>query len=274
MADGQRRRDSRLEWAAVFDRLGLPRLPRTREVFGALPGVAAVGLTLLYAVGAMLWVAELQGVPVSVVDAMPLVPLEQILSRGIGTVILVTVILPIFGMMIIAAPLIEARVEARLDELDRSPEPEKAQRDYRRKLRRNRLIMNLVLLVAVLNVPPVWAAGTLLFVGAVRWLMPRVEAPSLRALFAALLVSGLVVALVDAFVDPRPRPTARLMLVGTAAIEGPLVVATDATWYVAPDEERIDAVPVRQIRAVRLSTPPRDRDSLLELVGLGGLTPF
>jgi hypothetical protein len=52
-----------------------------------IPGVAAVILGLLYTTGALLKTAQLRGAGVSVTDALPLVPLQQLLSLGIGTLV-------------------------------------------------------------------------------------------------------------------------------------------------------------------------------------------
>jgi hypothetical protein len=58
-----------------------------RDAFVVVPGFAAIGLALLYGTGAVIKSGQLRGADQNVRDTLPLVPLEQVLALGIGTVI-------------------------------------------------------------------------------------------------------------------------------------------------------------------------------------------
>jgi hypothetical protein len=55
-------------------------------------GIAAIILGLLYALGAMLTMADLHGEGLSVRDTIRLIPLPELLARGIGTALTVGVV--------------------------------------------------------------------------------------------------------------------------------------------------------------------------------------
>jgi hypothetical protein len=75
-----------------------------------LPGLAAIGLALLYGVGAILVVAQLIGAHLTV-GTLVLVPLEQILARGIGTVVVSSVVVPLLAVTAWSAVTAERRTE-------------------------------------------------------------------------------------------------------------------------------------------------------------------
>jgi hypothetical protein len=55
------------------------------EIGAVLPGIAAAFGGALYAIGASVWSAQLRDAGLVVHDALPIVPLSQLLSRGIDT---------------------------------------------------------------------------------------------------------------------------------------------------------------------------------------------
>src|SRR4051794_12852061 len=71
------------------------RLQGLLPALTAIPVVLALGLVLLYTVGASLVIAQLVPGDIGVTDAITLIPLEQILARGIGTVIVGSILIPI-----------------------------------------------------------------------------------------------------------------------------------------------------------------------------------
>jgi hypothetical protein len=62
-----------------------------------VPGVVALGLALLYSVGALLKTFELLDAGIDVTEALPLVPLEQVLARGIGTAAIAVIVASFMG---------------------------------------------------------------------------------------------------------------------------------------------------------------------------------
>lgn len=73
-----------VETAAVAE-APTPTRPTSLQLIALLPGLAVAGLALLYATGALIKTSQLRDAGVSVQDALPLVPIEQLLALGIGT---------------------------------------------------------------------------------------------------------------------------------------------------------------------------------------------
>ena len=62
----------------------LPRMEMLRDVVAALPAATAVFLGLFYGLGVLLTTTELIGAHVSVLRALPLIPLQDHLTKGLG----------------------------------------------------------------------------------------------------------------------------------------------------------------------------------------------
>ena len=65
-----------------------------------VPGFAALGLGLLYATGAVIKAGQLRGEGLNVRDTLPLVPLEQILALGIGTLVTSLIWVVVFAALV------------------------------------------------------------------------------------------------------------------------------------------------------------------------------
>jgi len=90
-----------------------PRGDYTR--LGALVGAAfAISVAALYAVGAVLRAAELLAADVDVREAVPLVPLEQILTRGMAEVLRgflsLLVLIPLIGVSAFVVGAVEKAI--------------------------------------------------------------------------------------------------------------------------------------------------------------------
>ncbi len=81
-----------------------------------LPGIAALGLALLYAIGATIVTADLIGAGLSVGATLALIPLEQILARGVGTALLVSVVVPALVVALVMLALLEKRGRRRAED--------------------------------------------------------------------------------------------------------------------------------------------------------------
>lgn len=56
------------------------------QLFALLPAAAVLGVAVLYGTGALIKTAQLRDADLSVQETLPLVPIEQLLALGIGTV--------------------------------------------------------------------------------------------------------------------------------------------------------------------------------------------
>jgi hypothetical protein len=71
-----------------------------REIVRLLPVLGAVGLAVLYLVGALVKVGQLQSTGVAVGDALPLIPLSQLLAAALPILVPTVILLPltVFGL--------------------------------------------------------------------------------------------------------------------------------------------------------------------------------
>ncbi len=60
--------------------------PSLQGVLTALPAVSALSVAVLYGLGVLLNVTQLLGADVPVLDALPLIPLQDHLTKGLGAV--------------------------------------------------------------------------------------------------------------------------------------------------------------------------------------------
>ncbi|HEX8741817.1 MAG TPA: hypothetical protein VF712_01670 [Thermoleophilaceae bacterium] len=189
---------------------------RWSTILTALPGVAAVFLGALYAIGALLTMADLRGAGLRVRDTMPLIPIEDLLARGIGTAIFLS------GLLAIAALELAARAALERDDADPLG-----------------LMLWLTLLVigcgaavtAIVTVPWILAASIcaaiVVFFGA-QWLIGS-WTPWLAAL---VIVTGLAI---DNLAAPAPLPRAALAIENAPPMSGGLIAVNEGAWYLAGD---------------------------------------
>lgn len=89
---------------------GAPSLVKAATV---APAVAAVSIGALYTIGILVWSAQLRDAGVTVTDALPLIPLSQLLARGIDAAVGLTPSLIIILIVAVGMVLAELRSRAR-----------------------------------------------------------------------------------------------------------------------------------------------------------------
>jgi hypothetical protein len=253
----------------------------------------------------MLKIAELGNAGLKIRDTLPLIPLEQILARGIGTVVFAGLLFPTLAVGLLVGVRVAERStrrvrakpsdqESELDEVKRDLEA--AQRgdvaayqrvvdqmnQIHRQVRRLSWRVYLLLLIAAIALLAVTAVsslqvalgGALLLVGIV---VTNVKPPdSLRELRLLVrpiaLASGcfLLGAVLAAFINPAPLPEARLAG-PTGAITGGLVTTTDQRWVLRLAPDRLSVLPAERVREARVTQFDND-ESVVELVT--GWKPF
>jgi len=238
------------------------------RMFAVLPGVAAVGLALLYAVGAVEWVAEVNGERLAPGRVMPLVPLEQVLARGVSTVALAgavgLVVAPIVGWVL--------RWE------EQRPEDGKRPLDLRTRKGRAGFVLIEVALAGLgfMIFPPViWIGLVALLVWlAVRaWRGRRLELPYRRLLAVAAAVA-LFLLLAQTLFDPEPLPRVRVTLEKAPELRGRLITSTGETWYVVVDDERVVGVPAARVIRGRFEAKRGEPSSIFgDIFGTEPLRP-
>jgi hypothetical protein len=227
------------------------------RLFALLPGVFAVGLAGLYAVGATLWVSEVNGADLDVGHVMPLIPLEQVLARGVGIVAVVG------GLSLIVSPVAWFILRS---QVVRGDGAERTRIDRTRGKHRavvGLLFLVLMLLLALVAPLVVWLGVTLGFAayyvawwrGAIREVMP------LARLMTYTAAIGLVIILAQTWFDPGDLSSVRVVTDSRVALQGKLLVNTGDTWYVVTDEPRVIGIPADQVIRSKIAAEEGERHS-------------
>ena len=271
-----------------------------------IPAIAVVGLAALYAVGALLKAAQLEGAGLVISDTLSLLPLETILGAGIGVVIRSAILLVGIGAIVLGGPALlrqffawmdrrAAERDKRVDELskridaldedssDLDEEVNFLAADVQRQKRQDKIrrlgikimgglagfaVVGLVLLFT----PVVAVAYSISVLGIVIALVLglniRKFAPYYLSAQYLLLLGAYVV---SAFVYPTPLPRASVNT-GKRVASGELVAVTSTAWYLA-NERRIEAIPVRRMNSAVFASQDRPRPAsvgthILQSLGL------
>lgn len=283
-----------------------PPRPRWWEqaVF-TIPAIAALSLGALYAGGALVKAAQLQGAGLPIRETLPLLPLETILGAGIGILmqsLVSLLILVVFGVgsVFVAQRLLAnlerwkkimtARQQRREEKLEKDLERghldsvnAQLERERIRSSRQLRLLWG-VLIVTVLSMigtallvnPVIFVTFfvTVVVAGALWWVVIKGHLPIRYLPYAAagqyvLLLAAYVVV---AFVYPTPLPKADVHLANGKAISGQLVVATGNTWYLTR-KGHIIALPLATVERGKITPESEPRPAstgtrLLDLLGI------
>jgi hypothetical protein len=234
-----------------------------RDLLVVVPGLAAVGLGLLYGTGAVIKSGQLRGSDLSVRDTLPLIPLEQILAVGIGTLVTSLLVVALFGA------LLWIYLDQRwwLDEADETKMRQMQKRRPRFWKWYSRIFLFVFLPFAFflqfytspffVAIPV--AAAVLLGV-AVRRYRSRGRRHVLYVLFAYFLIV-IAARAGDAYVSPAPLPVASLHLHGRAnPITGALVVKAGDTWYLSLHEGTYRAIPASRVATAVVRSRKRERE--------------
>jgi hypothetical protein len=199
----------------------------------------AVGLGVIYVVGALLLIGQLSEEQVSMLDALPLVPIEQILARGIGVSAQICLLL---GFVSIAFPAVGYFLDRMLPK-----EPALLRTDPlgRHLLRLTVLSLGLLVLFTpprmILPLAVACLGGVAAIVG-----MRRSDYGIAVARLVGCVVFVLGFSLTIILTVPVRLPEASLTLVESApdrvVRDGALISRTDSTWYLATSDESITAV--------------------------------
>ena len=203
----------------------------------SLPGLVAASLAAIYTLGALLTMADLRGAGVRVSDALPFIPVTDLLARGIG--LTVVALLVLLGLAAFA----------------------EASRRYfavRQSTKREVLwwavmmaIMFGALTVSVYAFPFVVTLGiaagvTVLYVADV---IVDLSGTQAIAMAYAVIVLGFAV---NAIAAPQPLPTARLQLTAGTTVTGRLITSADSRWALISMSSGITVVPDADVKLVEI----------------------
>ena len=225
------------------------------ERLSLLPVVIAVFVGALYTVGAVLTTGELRRANLVVRDTLPLVPLPQILGRGMSVFLKPFAGVLGIALVFVAVVLFGESVEKWIAQSPR----------WRRGERTRRLasviagVGALVLLSQPNVAVGIACGGVILLLWVFNWVHLR---PALL-LFAA---AGVVMLLALSFYQPEPLATATIETNHEGVIRGALITAASGTWYIGQAHRNFVAILPEDVKWVRVKSGPHTRSPVFRLV--------
>jgi hypothetical protein len=205
-----------------------------------LPGLIAAAIAYFYVIGALTTYEQFQEAGLPPQTAMTVVPIEQLLGRGIGelTGTAVTLVLGWLGFIFFTPE-------------SREP-PGKTDEEARTFLIRAAIVVAIAIGLFASPAEFLPLIITLaVFVGGVI----QIRYWRLRYI-TSVIVMGIVLqgtlAVTNAWLRPEPLPNASMTLTDGAPVEAPLVASNGATWYLADEESESEEKPLRAIPAARV----------------------
>jgi len=224
--------------------------PRDRslvERLSLLPVLIALFVGSLYTVGAVLTTGQLRHANLVVRDTLPLVPLSQILARGMSVFLKpfagVLGIAVVFVAVVALGEEIEAWLEGWTGASRRPP---------RRLLRLGALLIGVLALV-LLSPTDVAIGIVCCAVVLLLWVFERARLRPVLLVFAA---AGAVMLLGLSFYRPEPLAEVTIRTAPGDVIHGDLITAASGTWYLGEAHRNFVAVVPSEIRSVRVDSAP------------------
>jgi hypothetical protein len=243
--------------------------------------MAALIVGGLYSLGALFRAVELHGADLRVTDTLPLIPIEQLLARGItvvfDSVVAIATITLILALTAWLAPVLgelhslrrerdairdrrdrgelpKADADKALAAIDAQAKPMLHRLRWLRDMPNPRVILVPTLLVGlfILPFPRALVAAAIIVIAGVVILRRR----PVRIWTLTWLVIGLALAgsLAETYRNPPPLPAVALDLEDDTPLRGDLIVSTGSHWYVRTGPDRWRAVASDRVRSARIAS--------------------
>jgi len=250
------------------------------EWLHSVPALVGVSLGVIYGLGAISIYGQLKVANLNAVQAMGLVPIEEILGRGIGGmvsqfsqafVMVALMFLIVFGTAGVTPTESEAqtspagnnKVTRGLDRFYSSP-----------KLYFSILSVVVALMLAgeQMKVSLAYVIGIAFGAWSFSWMWAYTQRRSehgARRIASVYIVSGLTFLIAFnisiSFLHPPPLPHVRLAMADGSQLEGGLITHSSGSWYVAQSNHSILTVNARKVRRSFITYPkPSPEQSLID----------
>jgi len=241
--------------------------PSFERVLAALPAAIALGVASLYSLGTLLSAAELRHEGVELTAGLRLIPLEQILARGIGSAI---VIAAGVGLIAWLLPLLWRwdRQVAANERRTRERQVGASTADQQAVVWMLAVLCGVLATLSLLFAPLFVACVSAFFLGRMAWSFHVAERPP-RALTTAvaMFVFAAAACIGQAFANPRPLPNVTLTRAGGGTVGGKLVAVSSDGWYVASRPDTVIAVPADKVVLGRVELHPHSVWTLFRFIG-------
>jgi hypothetical protein len=219
---------------------------RLTKAFAAMPAVAAIVLAILYVVGAIAKIDELRGAGLDPRDVLTLIPIQQLLARGVGVSL---------QALLFAALAVVSFVVV---ELPKKPAVSLTNR-VARVIAVVLLLGMLVFLLVFLPVVPVVLAVS---VGIAAGVASRRGKVRPRVFMATLFAAALMALLVVNYFRPPLLATAVIHTNRGGTIRGGFVAEADGIWYVSEKKHLLTAIRGDLVASTVICDRPTTRGSL------------
>lgn len=239
------------------------------------PALIAISLGLIYAVGALSIYGQLKGEHLNALQATGLVPIDQILSRGVGRMasqfgqaaFTLLVVLALVG--VVALPVDET--SSRSTGEDESQKRTGFLSWPARLYERPKIVLSFIVLIFALMLIGMPMREALVFIitfglaGAAFGLAWRLTGErgehGPRRIGLVYAAAGLTVIVASnvaqSFLRPTPLPHVRLVTIEGQTLEGGLIAEADSSWFLAEANHSVLAVNARRIRQSYVTYPHR-----------------
>jgi hypothetical protein len=226
--------------------------PTHRRWLGITPTLFAAGLALLYSVGAVLTVGELRASKLAIRDALPLVPLPQILGRGmsvfLGSLGANLALAGAFGLALYGATFLVRATKDR-------PLQRRMLLKRHRKLALGYWIAGAF--TVALIAPPL--ASPLLVLATVPYFLQIYDRITVRQAAMQSFLLLWIGILVGSFYYPARLPQVAIQSMGTSKIvRGDLVATSGGLIYVGQRQRGVEVVPAAQARVIHFKSQHHD----------------
>jgi hypothetical protein len=233
------------------------------ERLSLLPLVVAVFVGILYTVGAVLTTGQLRRANLVVRDTLPLVPLPQLLGRGMSVFLkpfagLLAIVLVFIAVLVLGSRL-ERALERRTEGWSTG----------RRRAARAGAIVLAVAVLALLSPPQVAIGVAACALVLALWVLGRLPLREALLLFAGLAALTL---LALAFYRPEPLATVTIRTSTHGVVHGDLITTANGTWYVGQGRRNFVAIEGSDIRSLEVDSGPHSSRPIFRRIlnALGG----
>jgi hypothetical protein len=217
------------------------------ERLSPLPALVGLFVGVLYTVGAVLTTGQLRSANLVVRDTLPLVPLVQLLGRGMSVFLKPFAGVLGIALVFVAALIFGDAIERALDLLTTNWTSRK------HRLGRLAAVFGGVLALALLSPPDVAVGVAVCATVLLLWvvgLTPLRKSLLTFAALAAVMLLGL------SFYRPEPLANVTVHTPTGRVIRGDLITSTSGTWYLGQAHRNFVAVLPGEITSIRVDSGP------------------
>jgi hypothetical protein len=227
------------------------------ERLSLLPLAIALFVGILYTVGAVLTTGQLRGANLVVRDTLPLVPLPQLLGRGMSVFLKPFAGLLVIVLVFIAVLVLGGRIERALE------------RRMSGTAARAIVVVVGVAALVLLSPPQVAIGVAACALVLALWVLGKLPLRESLLLFAgltALMLLGL------AFYRPEPLATVTIRTATHGVVHGDLITSSNGTWYVGQRRRNFLAIASSDIRQLEVDSGPHSSPPVFRRIlnALGG----